>query len=48
MKITGDQSAKSYWYYIFGLPQCIVIIHLIILLFIFPYETPKYLILEKR
>lgn len=42
LKITGDASGKSYWYYVFGLPQAIFIIQTLLLTLVFPYETPKY------
>jgi MFS family permease len=43
VKITGDETAKAYWYLIFGIPQIVIVIQLVSL-FIFPYETPKYLL----
>jgi MFS family permease len=45
LKITGDLEAKAYWYYVFGLPQAIIILQTLLLAFVFPYETPKYWLL---
>jgi hypothetical protein len=45
LKITGDLEVKAYWYYVFALPQAIFILQTILLIFVFPYETPKYWLL---
>ena len=42
LKITGDSSGWAYWYLVFGLPQVVILIQAIVLLFVYPYETPKY------
>ena len=36
------------WYYVFGLPLVTLIVQTIILLFVFPYETPKYYLLHHQ
>lgn len=36
------------WYYVFGLPLITVSIQTIILLFVYPYETPKYFLLHHQ
>ena len=42
LKITGDSSGWAYWYLVFGLPQVVILIQAIVLLIVYPYETPKY------
>jgi hypothetical protein len=42
LKATGDESANSYWYLVFGIPQIIILLQTCMLVFVFPYETPKY------
>jgi hypothetical protein len=44
LKVTGDQTAKDYWYLVFGIPQIIIVIQTVLIAFVFPYETPKYLL----
>ena len=39
---------QEIWYYVFGLPLVTLVIQTIILLFVFPYETPKYYLLHHR
>lgn len=39
---------EEIWYYVFGLPLVTVSIQTIILLFVFPYETPKYFLLHHQ
>ncbi len=43
-KATGDETCKDFWYIIFGLPEITIAIQTVALLFIFPYETPRYLL----
>lgn len=43
-KATGDNSGESSWYIIFGLTELTVAIQTVILIFVYPYETPKYLL----
>lgn len=43
-KATGDLTAKDFWYIIFGLPEITIAIQTVTLIFIFPYETPRYLL----
>lgn len=45
LKITGDSSGRAYWYLVFGLPQVVIVIETLLLLFAFPYETAKYQLL---
>lgn len=37
IKITGDVSGYSYWFIIFGIPQAVVFIQTLLILFVFPY-----------
>ncbi len=37
LKITGDLEAKAYWFYVFALPQAIIILQTLLLAFVFPY-----------
>lgn len=41
-KATKDNSGRAYWYLVFGLPQVVIVVQILLLLFAFPYETPKY------
>lgn len=43
-KITGDSTGKEFWFLIFGLTQVTIAIQTIALIFVYPYETPKYLL----
>lgn len=43
-KITGDETCKDFWFIVFGLPELTIAIQTVMLLFVFPYETPKYLL----
>jgi hypothetical protein len=47
-KITGDLSCESFWFIVFGVPQIVIMIQTILLIFVFPYDTPKYLLLKGR
>ena len=44
-KITGDETCKDFWYLVFGFPLITIAIQTLVLILIFPYETPKYLLL---
>lgn len=41
-QITQDASGRSSWYYVYAFPQITLILQSLLLLFVFPYETPKY------
>lgn len=43
-KATGDPSGKDFWFIVFGLTEVTIAIQTVVLIFIFPYETPKYLL----
>lgn len=43
-KITGDSTGKEFWYYMYGFSEIPLVVQTIVLLVIFPYETPKYLL----
>jgi SP family sugar:H+ symporter-like MFS transporter len=43
-KITGDPTGNDFWFISFGIPQITIVLQTVILLFVFPYETPKYLL----
>lgn len=47
-KATGDTSGESFWYIIFGFSLITQFIQLLILTFVFPYETPVYLLKAKK
>jgi hypothetical protein len=42
LKITGDSTGRAYWYYVFALPQVVILVQVALLLFVFPYDTVKY------
>jgi hypothetical protein len=46
--LADDSEGKSIWIYEFGFPLITLIIQTLILIFVFPYETPKYLLINKR
>ena len=43
-KITGDDTGRDFWYILYGFTEITLIIQTLVLLFVFPYETPKYLL----
>lgn len=43
-KVTGDPTCNDFWFIVFGLTEVTIAIQTIVLIFIFPYETPKYLL----
>jgi MFS family permease len=43
-KITGDNTGEQSWYIIFGFTELTIAIQTAILIFVYPYETPKYLL----
>ncbi len=47
-KVTGDETGKEFWYILYGFPEITVLIQTLVLLFVYPYETPKYLLLKGR
>lgn len=47
-KITGDDTGSDFWYILYGFPEITLVIQTVVLLFVYPYETPKYLLLNKR
>ena len=42
IKVTGDPSCRAFWPYVFGVSVLILLFQSAVLLFVFPYETPKY------
>jgi MFS family permease len=44
----SPERQEEIWYYVFGLPLITVSIQTVILLFVFPYETPKYFLLHHQ
>lgn len=44
----SQERQEEIWYYVFGLPLVTVSIQTIVLLFVFPYETPKYFLLHHQ
>jgi MFS family permease len=45
-KITGDESGEEFWIIIFGFSLLTQTLQIVILVFVFPYETPKYHLLH--
>ncbi len=43
-----DYSQNNYWRYMLGFPLVMIAIQTALLLFVFPYETPKFLFFNKR
>ena len=43
-KITGDETGEKFWFITFGLTQVTILVQTLILIFVYPYETPKYLL----
>jgi MFS family permease len=46
--IFDNKDGSAIWQIIFGFTLLTILIQTIVLLFIFPYETPKYLLLNNR
>ena len=44
-KISGDLTGESFWPIIFGFPLLIICLQSFVLLYIYPFETPKYWLL---
>lgn len=44
VKITGDPTGSDFWFIVYGFTEIILIIQSLVLMFVFPYETPKYLL----
>lgn len=42
------ENLSSIWYYVFGFPLITLVLQTLILLFVFPYETPKYFLLHHQ
>ena len=47
-KITGDDSGMDFWRITYGFTLITQMIQLLSIIFIYPYETPKYLMMERR
>lgn len=47
-KITGDQTGSEYWKILFAFPELMILSQTLILIFAFPYETPKYLLSQGK
>ena len=47
-KATGDLSCRQFWFVIFGLPLLTTLLQTLVLLFKFPFETPKYWLLRHQ
>ena len=45
-KWSGDESGEEFWMIIFGFTLLTQILQMILLIFVFPYETPKYHLLH--
>lgn len=41
-KITGDSTGSEYWRILMAFPELMILSQTLILVFVFPYETPKY------
>jgi hypothetical protein len=39
----NDPTGERTWWIIFGLPQVFIVIQTLLLMFVYPYETPRYL-----
>jgi MFS family permease len=37
MKLTGDESGHSYWFILFGVPQAVLFVQSLLLVFAFPF-----------
>lgn len=46
--IADDPNGEKVWWIVFGFTLVVIPIQTILLLFVFPFETPKYLILHER
>ncbi len=44
-KITNDLTCEAFWPVMFGIPFLGLTVQILVLLFAFPFETPKYLLL---
>jgi hypothetical protein len=47
-KVTGDDTGREFWYILYGFTLITLVIQTVVLLFVFPYETPKYLLSKKK
>jgi hypothetical protein len=47
-KITGDDKGGDFWYILYGFTEITLVIQTLVLILVFPYETPKYLLLKGR
>ena len=47
-KITGDYTGEAFWFIIFGFPLVTIAIQSFILIYVFPFETPKYLLMQNK
>lgn len=46
--VTGDKTGQDFWFYLYGFPEVTIFLQSLILLFVFPYETPKYHLMEGK
>lgn len=44
----SDENQHLIWYFVFGLPLVFIVIQSLILLFVFPFETPKYFLMHHQ
>lgn len=44
----SEERQNEIWYYVFGLPLVALVVQTAMLLFVFPYETPKYYLLHHQ
>lgn len=40
--------AHNIWYFVFGFPMIALVVQSLLLLFVFPYETPKYFLMHHQ
>lgn len=43
-KITADESGKDFWFIMYGITEITILVQTVVLILVFPYETPKYLL----
>ena len=46
--IVDEPTGETIWYYVFGLTQVTIILQTFLLIFVFPFETVKYLLEKDR
>jgi hypothetical protein len=47
-QITNDTTGRSTWYYVYAFPLLTIILQSLLLVFVYPYETPKYLLMNGK